>query len=75
VNLGEKETPGNKPRNMSHLKIIWNPAIKQWFCSKCGQTSDHVSEQQARTELDRCECQIPYVEVSARAPVIEISSS
>jgi hypothetical protein len=61
--------------NMKHLKIIWNPAIKQWFCSKCGRTSDQVSEQQARTELDRCECRIPYVEASARTLVTEISSA
>jgi hypothetical protein len=79
VNLGEKEMPGSKRRSiaasMKHLKIIWNPAIKQWFCSKCGRTSDHVSELQARAELDRCECQIPYVEAAVRAPVGDISSS
>jgi len=50
-----------------HPKVIWNSAINQWFCTKCGQVSDRVSEQDGHLELDQYECQIPYVETSAIA--------
>jgi hypothetical protein len=53
---------------MIHGKINWNPATKQWFCTRCGQTSDHVSEQDAHLELDQYECQIPSVEASETFP-------
>jgi hypothetical protein len=25
--------------------IRWNPATQEWFCMKCGRTSDHTTEQ------------------------------
>lgn len=53
---------------MKHLTIRWNPAILQWFCTTCGRTSDHVSEQDARVELDQHDCQIPSVDGEAAAP-------
>jgi hypothetical protein len=53
---------------MKHPTIRWNPAILQWFCTTCGRTSDHVSEQDARVELDLHDCQIPSVGVQSAAP-------
>jgi hypothetical protein len=47
---------------MRHPKIVWNFNIRQWFCTTCGQTSDHAVEQDARGELDQFDCQLPYVE-------------
>jgi hypothetical protein len=51
-----------------HLNIAWNPATKEWFCTKCGRTSDHVSENDAHAELDQFECQIPSVEGTTTTP-------
>jgi len=47
---------------MTHLKIVWNFNTKQWFCTTCGRTSDHVIEHEARVELNQFDCQLPYVE-------------
>jgi hypothetical protein len=44
---------------MKHLVIRWNPATQEWFCIKCGRTSDHISEEDARVELDQHDCQLP----------------
>ena len=43
---------------MKHLVIRWNPATQKWFCIKCGRTSDHISEEDARVELDQHDCQV-----------------
>jgi hypothetical protein len=51
-----------------HLNIAWNPATKEWFCTKCGRTSDHASENDAHVELDQHECQVPSVERTTTAP-------
>jgi len=48
---------------MKHENIRWNPATQEWFCPKCGRTSDHANEQDAHTELERYECHIPWVEM------------
>ena len=48
---------------MKHEQISWNPATQEWFCLKCGRTSDHVGEQDAHTELDLYDCDIPWVEM------------
>lgn len=53
---------------MKHSKIVWNFNIRQWFCIKCGRTSDHVTEPDARVELDQFECQLPYVETPKALP-------
>jgi len=50
-------------RSMKHEQIVWNPAIQEWFCSRCGRTSDHVGKQDALVELDLYECHIPWVEM------------
>ena len=44
---------------MKHLTIRWNPATQEWFCIKCGRISDHISEEDARVELDQHDCQVP----------------
>ena len=44
---------------MKHLVIRWNPAIQEWFCIECGRTSDKISEEDARVELDEHDCQVP----------------
>jgi hypothetical protein len=53
---------------MKHSKIVWNLNTKQWFCTACGRTSDHVAEQDARVELDPFDCQLPYVETPQALP-------
>jgi hypothetical protein len=53
---------------MKHPKIVRNLDIAQWFCTTCGRTSDHVTEQDARVELDHFDCQLPYVGISAAMP-------
>jgi hypothetical protein len=53
---------------MKHARIIWNSAMKQWFCATCGRTSDHARESDAREELDHYECQVPYVQAAENAP-------
>ena len=51
-----------------HLNIAWNPATKEWFCTKCGRTSDHASENDPHAELDQYECQAPSVEGTTTTP-------
>ncbi len=56
---------------MKHLNIGWNPATKEWFCAKCGRTSDHSNVHDAHKELDQYECQVPSVERSGAVPGTE----
>ena len=56
---------------MKHLNIGWNPATKEWFCAKCGRTSDHANVHEAHKELDQYECQVPSVESPRAAPGTE----
>jgi hypothetical protein len=53
---------------MRHPTTIWNSATKQWFCTTCGKTSDHIAEEAANVELLQYKCQIPYVGASENAP-------
>jgi hypothetical protein len=53
---------------MKHPKIVRNLDIKQWFCTTCGRTSEHLAEQDARIELDQFNCQVPYVETGETLP-------
>jgi hypothetical protein len=53
---------------MNHAKIVWNFDVRQWFCTKCGRTSDHAVEQDARVGLDQFECRLPYVEIPVAMP-------
>ena len=51
-----------------HLNLAWNPATKEWFCAKCGRTSDHALEHDAQVEVNQYDCRVPSVEVSTPAP-------
>jgi len=53
---------------MTHSKIVWNFNVKQWFCTTCGRTSDHVAEPDARNELDQFDCLLPYVDAPEVLP-------
>jgi hypothetical protein len=48
---------------MKHLSLKWNPATQEWFCVKCGRTSDHSNVQDAQAELDQFDCEVPSVEM------------
>jgi hypothetical protein len=47
---------------MQHPAIRWNPATREWFCTKCGRTSDQVSELYALVELGQHDCEVPSAE-------------
>ena len=47
---------------MKHPNIRWNPATTEWFCAKCGRTSDHIRVKDAHSELNQYECDVPSVE-------------
>jgi hypothetical protein len=53
--------------SMRHENIVWNPATPEWFCTKCGQTSDQVSEEDAHFELEQRQCHVPWVEMPQTA--------
>jgi hypothetical protein len=42
-----------------HLEIRWNPDLQEWFCVRCGRTSDHVVREDAEVELELFECELP----------------
>ena len=43
-------------RKTDHPDIRWNPDLKEWYCAKCGLTSDHVAEHDAVAEMAAFEC-------------------
>jgi hypothetical protein len=47
---------------MKHLSIRWNPELQEWFCVRCGKTSDHVVQNDALVEMEQFECDIPTTE-------------
>ncbi|HEX3351484.1 MAG: hypothetical protein ACRD3H_18460 [Terriglobales bacterium] len=49
---------------MKHENIRWNPATQEWYCTKCGRTSDHTNELDAHSELEQFECSIPWVDIA-----------
>lgn len=40
----------------AHTDIRWNPELKEWFCAKCGQNSDHVAKEDAIREMATFDC-------------------
>ncbi len=44
---------------MKHPELRWNAGLEEWFCVKCGRTSDHRNREDAETELEFFECEIP----------------
>jgi hypothetical protein len=51
------------PGPMKHEVVLWNRSTQEWFCLKCGRTSDHAAEPDARTELEQHECKFPTAEL------------
>ena len=41
-----------------HADVRWNPDLGEWFCAKCGQTSDHKEKDDAIRELENFDCSI-----------------
>ena len=56
---------------MKHENIIWNPGTENWFSTKCGRTSDRLAIQEAETELDQYDCNLPVSDISGSAPGTE----
>jgi hypothetical protein len=50
---------------MKHTDIRWNGENEEWFCAKCGRTSDHIKKEDALVELEKFECVLPTVTHSA----------
>ncbi len=46
------------PTVAEHTDIRWNPELQQWFCAKCGQTSDHKEREDAVREMETFDCSI-----------------
>ncbi len=42
--------------------IRWNPGTHEWFCARCGRTSDRVNEHDARLQFEQYDCKPPVVE-------------
>jgi len=38
---------------MKHGELRWNPATLEWYCVRCGRTSDHLAIQAAKIELSQ----------------------
>ena len=53
---------------MKHLIIRWNPGTLEYFCPKCGRTSEELTIQDARQKLERYDCEIPSVDTAVPAP-------
>jgi hypothetical protein len=48
---------------MKHKNVRWNPGTREWFCLACGRISRHAEEPDARIELEKYECNVPWVEM------------
>jgi hypothetical protein len=53
---------------MKHLSVRWNPATREWYCTRCGRTSRRTSVLEAHVELDQYDCQLASVEVPSAPP-------
>jgi hypothetical protein len=38
-----------------------NDATQEWFCARCGQTSDHIVWEDVQSELNLTECRLPFI--------------
>jgi hypothetical protein len=47
---------------VKHNELRWNPHTQEWFCAACGRTSDHMTEEDARVELEYFDCKPPTPE-------------
>ena len=46
---------------MKHEDIRWNRINGEWFCAKCGRTSERMVKDDAQAELEKYECNLPAV--------------
>jgi len=54
-----------------HLNLTWNPVTKEWFCARCGRTSDQETVHDAQVALAPYECTVPSVETPRAVPGTE----
>ena len=45
-----------------HKDVRWNKEIQEWYCAKCGRSSDHTLREDALVELEQYECELPTPE-------------
>jgi len=57
--LAEARVDRSVDRKMKHPELRWNPSLQEWFCVKCGRTSDHIDQEDAKTGLESFECEFP----------------
>jgi hypothetical protein len=53
---------------MKHRNIRWNPELQEWFCVRCGRTSDHAMLDDAQVEKAQFECDLPTREKTKQNP-------
>jgi hypothetical protein len=44
--------------SMKHEDIRWNRINGEWFCAKCGRTSERMRKEEAQAELEKYECNL-----------------
>jgi len=50
-------TPSDSAQEMTkEHQIFWNGGSKEWFCVRCGRTSDHITKLDAERELSGYDC-------------------
>ncbi|PYV95223.1 MAG: hypothetical protein DMG86_21920 [Acidobacteria bacterium] len=49
------------PQSLPLYRMTWNGENEEWFCAKCGRTSDHIKKEDAFVELEKFECVLPTV--------------
>lgn len=54
---------GTKP----HGALFWNAELQEWYCVKCGRTSDHGDLEDAKIEVDLFSCELPTVQTNLMA--------
>jgi hypothetical protein len=42
---------------MAH-EIRWNQELQEWFCARCGRTSDHLRKEDAEVEIEVFPCEL-----------------
>ena len=51
--------PISAPPTYENEDIGWNRETEEWYCAKCGRTSDHIKKEDALMELEQFECELP----------------
>jgi hypothetical protein len=49
---------------MNHENLLWNAATREWYCTRCGRTSNNASVFEAQSALELYECRLPSIKVS-----------